>query len=71
MADAGFNTKATHKEMKKALMNEGTMSDKLKGGDCSMMCLMLWFAVVVFMFFIDMQLGQEDLPYHGNGGYLS
>ena len=41
--------------MKKALKNEGTLKDKLANGDCSIMCLAIWFMIVVLMFYFDLQ----------------
>ena len=42
--------------MKKALKNEGTLRDKVASGDCSIMCLAIWFCVVVLMFYFDLQV---------------
>lgn len=42
--------------MKKALKNEGTLKDKLAGGDISIMCLAIWASIVVLMIYFDMQV---------------
>ena len=59
--NANFNTKETHKEMKKALVNEKSFKDRLRRGlgargDWSLTCLVMWFFLVALMFIIDMQL---------------
>ena len=50
--------------MKKALKNEGTLKDKLANGDCSIMCLAIWFMVVALMFYFDMQVSPTS-SHHG------
>ena len=62
--DSKHNTKGTLREMKKALKNEGTLKDKLASGDCSVMCLALWFGVVALMFYFDLQVGPTDTQFH-------
>ena len=56
MIDSKSNSKATLKDMKKALKNEGTFKDKLASGDCSIMCLAIWFMIVALMFYFDLQV---------------
>lgn len=46
--------------MKKALKNEGTLKEKLASGDCSIMCLAIWFTVVALMFYFDMQMSPQE-----------
>ena len=60
VVDSKSNSKATLKDMNKALKNEGTFKDKLASGDCSMLCLAIWFTVVVLMFYFDMQVGPQS-----------
>ena len=62
--DSKENSKATLKDMKKALHNEGTLQDKLAQGDCSFICLAIWFAVVAIMFYFDMQVGPDEVRHH-------
>ena len=52
--DSKVNSKATLKDMKRALKNEGTLQDKLASGDCSLVCLAIWFGIVVVMLYCDM-----------------
>ena len=59
VVDSRANSKGTLKEMKKALKNEGTLRDKVASGDCSIMCLAIWFCVVVLMFYFDLQVSPE------------
>ena len=54
VCDARGNTKGTLKEMKQSLRNEGTLGDKLRSGDTSIMCLAIWFTVVAIMFYFDL-----------------
>ena len=56
VAESGANTVAAKKEMQKALSKEKTLNEKMKQGDCSLMCLLIWFFVVVVMFFVDVQM---------------
>ena len=63
MAESGGNTKSAKKEMVRALKNERTLKDKVKNGDCSIMCLLIWFFVVVVMLFVDIQMSQDTIPY--------
>ena len=60
VVDSKANSKATLKDMKRALKNEGTMKDKMAQGDCSMMCLAIWFGIVAVMFYFDMQVGPGE-----------
>lgn len=48
--------------MKKALKNEGTMRDKIAQGDCSVLCLVIWFTVVAIMFYFDLQVSPTPMP---------
>ena len=64
VVDSKGNTKATLKDMKKSLKNEGTLKDKLANGDCSVMCLAIWFAVVVLMFYFDLQVSPTKQAGH-------
>ena len=56
VVDSRVNSKATLKEMKKALKNEGTLKEKLASGDCSIVCLAVWFGIVALMFYFDLQV---------------
>ena len=56
VAESGANTVAAKKEMQRALNNEKTLNDKMKQGDFSLTCLIIWFFIVVVMFFLDVQL---------------
>ena len=56
VSDSKINSKGTLKDMKKALKNEGSLKDKLQNGDCSLMCLAIWFGVVALLFYFDMQV---------------
>ena len=67
MVDSKSNSKATLKDMKKALKNEGRLKDKLQAGDCSIMCLAIWFAVVVILFYFDLQVKTAPNGTHGHG----
>jgi len=60
VVDSGANSKATLKDMKKALHNEGTLQEKLAQGDCSLVCLVIWFAIVAIMFYFDLQVGANE-----------
>ena len=65
VADSRANTAAAKKEMQQALSKESSLNDKFKQGDCSLMCLLIWFFVVVVMFFIDVQMSNDYKPYSG------
>ena len=52
--------------MKKALKNEGTLKDKLANGDCSIMCLAIWFMIVVLMFYFDLQVSPTSSRHNNN-----
>ena len=56
VVDSKMNSKATLKDMKRALKNEGTFKEKLASGDCSLVCLAIWFGIVAVMFYFDMQV---------------
>lgn len=60
VVESKVNSKGTLKEMKKALKNEGTLKEKLASGDCSIMCLAIWFAVVALMFYFQSNCLLED-----------
>ena len=66
MVDSKSNSKATLKDMKKALKNEGTLKDKLANGDCSIMCLAIWFMIVVLMFYFDLQVSPTSSRHNNN-----
>lgn len=59
VVDSKVNSKATLKDMKRALKNEGTLQDKLASGDCSLVCLAIWFGIVVVMLYCDMQVSPK------------
>lgn len=63
VVDSKSNSKGTLKDMKKALKNEGSLKEKLAAGDCSIMCLAIWFAVVVLMFYFDLQVSPTKNEY--------
>lgn len=49
------NTSKAKGEMKKALSKEATLRERFQqGGDCSLMCLGVWFALVVLMLIVDL-----------------
>ena len=64
VVDSKVNTKNTLKDMKKALKNEGTLKDKLAGGDISVMCLAIWASIVVLMIYFDMQVSPTTPVHH-------
>ena len=66
VVDSKANSKATLKDMKKSLKNEGTLKDKLANGDCSIMCLAIWFAIVVLMFYFDLQVSPTTKGQHND-----
>ena len=45
--------------MKRALKNEGSLKEKLAQGDCSLVCLAIWFAIVLIMLYCDVQVSPE------------
>lgn len=55
VVESKMNSGATLKDMKKANKNEGTLKEKLASGDCSVLCLAIWFGIVVLMFYFDLQ----------------
>jgi len=61
VSDSKMNSNGTLKDMKKALRNEGSLKEKLASGDCSLMCLAIWFGVVALMFYFDMQVSTQTV----------
>ena len=59
VVDSKSNSKATLKDMKRALKNEGSLKEKLAQGDCSLVCLAIWFAIVLIMLYCDVQVSPE------------
>jgi len=60
VVDSNINSKNTLKDMKKALKNEGSLQEKLASGDCSLVCLALWFGIVAIMFYFDLQVSPAN-----------
>jgi len=69
MTQAKLTTRAANKELKTATKNEKTVREKIKGGDWGMMCLVVWFLVVVLMFAVDMNLGSPSTSARYNHKY--
>ena len=61
VAEAQFNTKAAHGELKKALVNEKTLKQRFKQGDLSVNCLVFLFGFVVVMSIMDFLVNGPDV----------
>lgn len=60
VAEAQFNTKEAHKELKTALSREKTLKERVQEGDASISCLIIVFGFVMLMIIVDFFLNGPD-----------
>ena len=60
IVDSRHNSNNSLREVKITLKTEDSLSDKLSNGDCSLICLLIWFVIVATLFYFDLQVSPSQ-----------